>query len=223
MTRRKKTVRRPSVTRRRASRPGVVVLGVVGLAVVLGAVALLAGGSDDAGPSGSSGFDVSAATVSVSGEALAPFEAGVDPAVGARAPSLSGTTFAGEPISIGDDGRPKAILFLAHWCPHCQREVPAVQAWLDEQGPPEGVDLYSIATAIDPGQPNYPPQAWLDREGWSVPVLVDDPSGTAAEAYGLTGFPFWVFVDASGEVVLRVSGELGPEGLEPVLDRLGSA
>jgi cytochrome c biogenesis protein CcmG/thiol:disulfide interchange protein DsbE len=220
VTRRKKAARRPPATRGRAPRPGVVVLGVVGLAVVLGAVALLAGGSDDPGPNGSTGFDVSTATVSVSGERLAPLEGDTDPAIGVQAPEVSGSSFDGSPISIGDDGRPKAILFLAHWCPHCQREVPAVQALLDEQGPPEGVDLYSVATAIDPGQPNYPPQAWLDREGWSVPVLVDDGAGTAAEAYGLTGFPFWVFVDASGEVVLRVSGELGPERLEPILEQL---
>lgn len=216
MTRRKKTVGRPPPPRR-SGRTGVVVLGVVGVVFALGAIALLAGGDDDGG---SNGFDFAAAAVTVSGEPLAPLEGGTDPAVGVQAPGLSGTSFEGAAITIRNDGQPKAIVFLAHWCPHCQREVPAVQAWLDEEGPPEGVALYSVATANDPGQPNYPPQDWLDREGWSVPVLVDDPEGSAAQAYGLTEFPYWVFVDADGAVVARVSGEFGPEGLEPILEEL---
>jgi len=120
-------------------------------------------------------------------------------------------------LRIGDDGKPKAIIFLAHWCPHCQREVPLIQAWLDRGGGPEDVDLYSVATAIDPARPNYPPGAWLEREGWSVPVLVDDAHDTAATAYGLTGYPFFVFVDARGDVVARAAGELTLPELEAYL------
>jgi hypothetical protein len=79
---------------------------------------------------------------------------------------------------------------------------------------PRGVDLYSVSTGVDPSQPNYPPAEWLRREGWSVPVLVDDPVGSAAEAYGLTGFPFFVFVDGDGDVVSRAAGELTIEQLQ---------
>ena len=76
-------------------------------------------------------------------------------------------------MAIAADGRPKILLFLAHWCPHCQREVPIVQGWLDAGGLPQNVDLISIATSIDPARPNYPPEAWLTREGWEPTVLVD--------------------------------------------------
>ena len=64
-----------------------------------------------------------------------------------------------------------------------------------------------MATAIDPARPNYPPDAWLKREQWSAPVLVDG-DGSVADAYGLSAFPYWVAVDREGKVVMRATGEL---------------
>ena len=49
---------------------------------------------------------------------------------------------------------------------------------------------------------------------YDVPTLVDDAEATAANAYGLSGFPFAVAIDADGQVVARTSGEVGSEGLE---------
>ncbi len=137
-----------------------------------------------------------------------------DPAVGRRSPEVQGFDFAGSPASIVDDGRPKVIVFLAHWCSHCQREVPAVQAYVDSNGLPEGVDLIAVATSIDDERPNYPPDAWLEREGWSAPVVVD-PDLAVAEAFGLTAFPYYVFLRDDFTVDLRITGELNPE---PVFD-----
>jgi thiol-disulfide isomerase/thioredoxin len=160
-------------------------------------------------------------TVSVSGTALAQLPSGdsADPAVGKLAPELRGTGFDGEARAITRDGRPKVVIFLAHWCPHCQREVPLIVDWL-KSGKPEGVDFYSVATSTSEQQPNYPPSAWLAREGWTVPVLADDADGTAAEAYGLSGFPFMVFTDADGKVVLRTAGELPIEQLQAEVQRI---
>ncbi len=47
-------------------------------------------------------------------------------------------------------------------------------------------------------RPNFPPADWLQDEGWSGDVLVDDESMTAATAYGLAGYPFLVMLDADG-------------------------
>jgi thiol-disulfide isomerase/thioredoxin len=140
-----------------------------------------------------------------------------DPAVGRPIPAVEGRSFDGTPVNIKADGRPKLIVFLAHWCPHCQREVPVVQAWLDANGMPAGVDLISVVTAIDPNRPNYPPDAWLAREHWSVPVIVD-ADGQIATRYGLTAFPFWVAVRADGTVAHRVAGELTPDQLDGLVD-----
>lgn len=215
MTRRKVTRTKLDALRRGRGggrgRVGPALLGLLGLVVVAGIIAVVAtgGGGDDA--------PVASRTVVVSGEPLPAFEEGNDPAVGLAAPTLRGEDFEGRAVTIGNDGRPKVMIFLAHWCPHCQREVPLMQDWLDREGMPETVDLYSVATAIDPAQPNYPPEEWLRREGWTVPVLVDGAIESAANAYGLTGFPFWVFVDAEGNVASRFVGELTIEQLQGYL------
>src|SRR5699024_5507678 len=109
------------------------------------------------------------------------------------APTVSGSAFDGSSVKIAADGRPKVVIFLAHWCPHCQAEVPVVQAWINAKGMPDGVDLVTVATGIDPKAPNYPPDAWLAREGWTVPVIVDS-TNTVAQAYGLSAYPFGTFI-----------------------------
>jgi thiol-disulfide isomerase/thioredoxin len=153
---------------------------------------------------------------------LPPFEATAnDPAVGSPIPEVDGKSFDGTPVSIKADGRPKLIVFLAHWCPHCQREVPVVQSWLDAKGMPAGVDLVSVVTAIDPNRPNYPPDAWLAREHWQVPVIVD-ADGQIASNYGLTAFPYWVAVNANGTVAERLTGELTPEQLDALVALVAS-
>jgi thiol-disulfide isomerase/thioredoxin len=177
------------------------------------------GGNDGDGTDAGSG---SRDAVAVDGEALPALPgAGDDPAVGATLPTLTGTDLAGAPMAIGPDGRPTMIVFLAHWCPHCQAEVPVVQDWVDGGGLPAGVDLVSVSTAVDDRRPNYPPAEWLEREGWTAPVL-DDADGVAAEAAGLSAFPYFVFVDGDGTVVARTTGELTPAQLDSYASTLAA-
>lgn len=145
-----------------------------------------------------------------------------DPAVGAALPEMRGDNYDGEPVAITNDGRPKIVMVVAHWCPHCQAEVPDVQAWLDDNGMPTDVDLYSISTAADAKAPNFPPDEWLEREGWSVPVIADDEDQRAATAVGINGYPFFVFVGADGLVRGRHSGELKTEDLAEFVEMLAS-
>ena len=161
----------------------------------------------------------------ITGAALPTFEYQLqdpngDPAVGMPAPEVRGADFSGKQVAIANDGRPKVILFIAHWCPHCQREVPLIRAWVNAGGVPSGVDLISVATSIDPSRPNYPPDAWLAREGWTVPVIAD-PTNSVAGAYGLPAFPYWVFVGPDGNVRARAVGELTVDNLKTVIDGLG--
>jgi thiol-disulfide isomerase/thioredoxin len=154
--------------------------------------------------------------VTVSGNPLPQFsDTAGDPAVGMTLPTLEGNDQSGAPMTIGADGRPTMIVFVAHWCPHCQREVPVVQQWVDDGRLPEGVDLVSVSTAIDPNRPNYPPDAWLADEGWTAPVLVD-ADNSAAQAVGLSAYPFFVVIDGNGTVVLRTTGELTTDQLDAI-------
>ncbi len=132
-------------------------------------------------------------------------------------PDVFGQNFKGEDVSITNDGRAKAIAFLAHWCPFCQEEVTKVQEWVDGGGHVEGVDLYTVSSSIRPMQANYPPSEWLEREGWTAPVIVDDQAGSVHHAFGAGGFPYWVFLNADGTVALRVAGLLPIESLVEIL------
>ena len=131
-----------------------------------------------------------------------------DPAFAQAAPEVIGEDFEGNAVSIEHDGTPKAIVFLAHWCPHCQAEVPRVTEWFEQTGGIEGVEIISVATSIDRTRTNYPPSAWLTDEEWPFPLIRDDADNSVLISYGAGGFPYWVFLDAEGKVVARSAGQL---------------
>jgi thiol-disulfide isomerase/thioredoxin len=179
---------------------------LLGGLVVVGAllVALVVSSGDDEGDGDT---DVAqTAEVTIDGVALPRRSDTGDPAVGRPAPSVTGTSFDGTAVSI-EPGRPTIVVFLAHWCPHCQAEVPVLTEHFDEEGLPEGVDVVAVSTSVDAGRPNPPPSSWLEDEGWPTPVLRDSAAAEAAAAFGLSGFPFLVGLDAEGRVVGRVAGE----------------
>jgi len=197
------------------------VLWIIGGVVGLGLIVLLA-----ASIAGEEPIDDSIAfgEVTVEGDPL-PFladENGIDPALGFTAPTVSGVDWDDVPSTIGADGRAKIVLFLAHWCPHCQNEVPVVQSWLDDGGLPDDVDMYSITVLSDRLRPNWPSETWLEAEGWTVPVIMDDEQQSAVFAYGMRGTPFYVVLDGDNTNIGRISGEVGVGGLEQMV-RLAQA
>jgi thiol-disulfide isomerase/thioredoxin len=156
--------------------------------------------------------------VAVTGEDLGRFggtPAG-DPAIGASAPELVGQDFNGTEIAINNNGRAKMLVFLAHWCPVCQQEVPLLTSWLDAGGLPDGVDIYAIATGTATTRDNYPPSQWLEREGLDVPTIMDSDGYEAAAAFGLNAYPYWVFVNPDGTIMARYSGILSDADLSLV-------
>lgn len=189
------------------------ILTVVGLVVVgLAVVALVLS-------AGSSSADFETGNPQIEGTALpALSDPTADQAVGMPAPTVQGENLEGEPISIEADGTPKVVTFMAHWCSHCQAEVPVVQDWIDENGLPDDVDVISVLSKFQPGVQEWPPDQWLEDEGWTVPVLVDDDQGSVSNAYGLAGTPFWVVLDGEGNVVARRSGEIGAEGFATLIE-----
>lgn len=201
---------------------------VAAIIVVAGVVAVMVSRSEN-GPEGGSASpsggtvvpsgDVDFGAVSVQGEALPPAGAGsVDGAVGMTLPTIEGETFDGTAVTIASSGKPMVVLGLAHWCGHCQAEVPRLQEWFDANGMPEDVDVMAVATSSSASQPNFPPGEWLVREGWSVPTLADDEDSSAGVALGVEGFPAFVVVDGSGQVVQRASGEITVEQWEQLLE-----
>lgn len=187
--------------------------------VGLGGLAVLVGGRDD-GPSGEA-IEVADA-VEVRGEPLPrhPGDQQPDPAGGRSAPTLEGVDVDGEPVTIEPGDGPMAVIFLAHWCPHCQRKVPQVQAMLDQGRLPDEVEIVSVSTGVAPDRDNYPPSAWFDQVGWTPPVLIDDADRSAATSYGLSGFPFTVFIGSDGAVLGRIAGAVEPDVFAGIMEEL---
>jgi thiol-disulfide isomerase/thioredoxin len=209
--------RRAAPVARKSSRtPLIVGAIVIGVAIVAAIVAIVLS-------SGASGGVSEPATtpVGVTGTSLPPLtDPSTDPAVGQTIPTLAGTDLAGEPLTIGPDDGPMAIVILAHWCSHCQAEVPLLVDYLESTGMPDGVRIVAISTSINRAQPNYPPSSWLDREGWTEPTLVDDASNSALSSLGMSSFPGFVFVDAQGRVVGRLTGEVPIQTFESIVGDL---
>jgi thiol-disulfide isomerase/thioredoxin len=196
-----------AVARARKKQPPWLWIGVAGLVLVLAVAAILSSGGGDKNQS-AEGIEETRPVI-VTGAALPKFEPdAADAAVGKAVPEVKGQSFDGNPVEIRNDGRAKLILFVAHWCPHCQREVPLLADDLKSNALPSGVDLYTVSTNVTSKRPNYPPSAWLKKEGWTAKTLADSENQDAADAYGLSAFPYFVAVDGSGKVVARTSGEI---------------
>jgi thiol-disulfide isomerase/thioredoxin len=180
---------------------------VTAVVVAVGLVLALAGGKDDT--TGPGGDAVPAyGPVTLDGAALPAFEGTADDAAaGQPAPRLQGTSPEGSAVTVGGAGQPTLVAFLAHWCPHCQRELP-VLVDLMAKGELDGTRVVAVLTGTSPDRPNFPPVPWLQREGWAGDVLLDDDASTAAQGFGLSSYPYLVFLDSDGAVVARASGEL---------------
>ncbi len=208
------------------------VMIVVVLALVTGGVIWAASSGDDKGASDTTLVDDGASDipdsqpVTVDGEALSPYDAAVspDPALGSAAPLLNGLDFQGDAIVVDPSASgPYMIVFLAHWCPHCNAEVPRLLDWKGSGAVPTELNVLGVATAVSSSATNYPPAEWFSNRGWSWPVLVDEAqgdgeAGKAAVAYGATGWPFFVLVGADGLVKARVSGEIEVSELQIIVD-----
>ncbi len=161
--------------------------------------------------------------INVDGEFLPQYAGENDDniALGLSAPTFSAPDQNSEIFNLEKNGNSKALLFLAHWCPHCQREVPVVQSFIDSNGVPPGIDVIAVATSIDRGRDNYPPQEWLEREGWSE-TQIYDLDREIGEAYGLNAFPYWVFLDKDLNVIARRTGNLPEDMVGALLVQLAN-
>ncbi|MEM7094200.1 MAG: TlpA disulfide reductase family protein [Actinomycetota bacterium] len=201
-------------------------LVLLGAVVVIAAVIafIVAGGGDDdtAADAGFGGADIPEVdSVAVEGAALPVYELPVnDAAVGLDAPVVTATSLAdGSSVELGP-GTPRIIGFFAHWCPHCQAELPELVDWLAANPLPGDVEFVAVSTAVDEGRGNYPPSAWFNDEAWPGSVVVDDGADLLA-VYGFQSFPAFIAIDADGVVIDRLGGNVGPVGFKRLADALG--
>ncbi len=146
--------------------------------------------------------------VTFRGTALAALpDTGVDPAVGTTAPTITGRSFDGTPVAIPVAGERTMVVIAAHWCPHCQRELPLLVQWKESGQVPTDLNVVVLSTNVAAERGNFPPAVWLENIKNPFPVMADDEESSAATALGNTSFPTMVLIDQSGKVVRRMSGE----------------
>jgi len=206
--------RTQSRPRRQSNSPDLrVIAAVVGVGLLVAVFAIIivtAGGGSD-----TTSADPEYGAVEGASSSLPPLpDAGADPAVGVVGPAIRSERPEGSiTVDPATDGEPTMLVFLAHWCPHCQAELPRLVQAAGE-GTFDNIRTVAVLTGTDPARPNHPPSNWLESEGWTGEEFYDDANGTAGGAYGLTNFPFLVFLNADGTVALRLSGEQAPETIE---------
>jgi thiol-disulfide isomerase/thioredoxin len=209
---RRAPARRPQPTPRRPST--LVIAGIIaGVVIVAAIVALVLTTSTPSGVP-----EPARDPIAIEGTPLPALEdPAVDAAVGQQLPTLTGIGVDGEPMTIGPGDGPMVIVVLAHWCPHCQAELPVLVDVLEREGVPEGVTVVGLSTSISAVRANYPPSAWLEREGWLKPTLIDDADSSALQALGITAFPGLVAVDGDGAVLGRLTGGIGGDQFSAIL------
>ncbi|HEY5349190.1 MAG TPA: TlpA disulfide reductase family protein [Candidatus Lustribacter sp.] len=139
--------------------------------------------------------------------------------VGSAAPTFSITTNAG-PFDLAAVGTPVFLEVFATWCPHCQREVPVIDAlakqyagkvaFIGVSGSPYGVDGSSPENQADIN-------AWVQKLGVSYPVAFD-PDLQIANLYLQGGYPTVVVIDSKKVVRYVNSGELTPAELQTAIN-----
>ena len=197
-----------------------VVLVVVGIA---GAVALgTSGGSSETStdtvvtvPGGVQPAEYQ--KVSATGGLLAPLpESGADTETGKSVAVLKGYDLQGRPVTIDPAGEGQAtlVVFLAHWCQFCNREIPVLNKWRESGEVPTGLRVVGVTTGSKADQANWPPSKWMTAMKWPFEVMADSEAQEAAAAYGVAGYPFMAFVGANGKITARTSGEVPVEQIQ---------
>jgi thiol-disulfide isomerase/thioredoxin len=114
------------------------------------------------------------------------------------APALAGRDVLGQRVSLDDwRGEAVAVDFWATWCEVCRVESGNV-ASLARSG--------KVITVVTSSGDAATVRARMGKEGISFPVVVVDPDGAIAAAWGVTRFPTTFFLNRAHRVSTVESG-----------------
>ncbi len=163
------------------------------------------------------------APVDVQGNGLPPYDESSDPTAGVvAAPVITARTLDDREIVLGAPGQAQVLVFLAHWCPVCDQELPVLRNVIETGGVPADVEVIAVLTGLDPGRPNWPPDVWLRNAGVDVVAVRDDAGDPLMRAFGLRAYPAWAVIDADGTVQARRQGLLTSVAITQLLQLAAS-
>ena len=141
------------------------------------------------------------------------------PLVGHMAPLFNGANIqhaSGAPVSLQAlRGHYVFLNFFASWCGPCQQEAPDLITFFYQRAPKDNADVVSVVFHDEVASA----ESFLRTQGAPWPAL-NDPGGTIAQDYGVTGPPTTFLIDPSGRIT--VEPETGPAteaDLQKMLDQ----
>lgn len=151
--------------------------------------------------------------------ALVPSAATVQaqsPLLGKPAPPIVGLSVDGGRFDLEALSDQVVIVdFFASWCVACHREQPELDTFIAEHGVRSGVSFVGVVFD-DTGAAI---RSFLGPEASRFPV-VEDPSGTIALSYGVSGPPEKYVIGPDARVVAKLIGPVTHRQLDRVLTAL---
>jgi thiol-disulfide isomerase/thioredoxin len=182
------------------------------LGIIVLAVPALAACSSDGGISGGGG---NTNYVAANDPGLSTVALGHRPS----APSLSGVTLQGKPMSLSQyKGHITVLNVWGSWCTQCREEGAALEETFQEYQA-KGVDFLGINTR----DLNTAALAYVNANGITYPSLQDPDELLVLQfksIFPATSVPSTVILDRNGDVAVRVLGAVTKPELEQQLNQL---
>jgi cytochrome c biogenesis protein CcmG/thiol:disulfide interchange protein DsbE len=127
----------------------------------------------------------------------------VSPLLNHQAPVFAGTDLrTGRPVSLSAlRGHYVFVNFFASWCGPCQQETPDLITFdYNQRHDADGADLVGVVFHDQVSSARH----FQVTQGATWPT-VNDPGGTIAERYGVTGPPTTYLIDPSGRITVNPS------------------
>ena len=143
--------------------------------------------------------------------ALAETPPGVTDDIGVRKGQLArdfvGVAPDGSSVRLSDlRGRPTIINFWATWCPSCLAELPDFKRVQEELGA-ENLNV----VAVNAGESSGDVQGFLEDLDAPAFHVAMDPTLVLSDAYGVSGMPTSLFLDADGVIRAIYVGQLNKD------------
>ncbi|HET7629607.1 MAG TPA: thiol-disulfide oxidoreductase ResA [Bacillales bacterium] len=136
-------------------------------------------------------------------------------AQGQLAPNFVLENLDGEEIQL-KDFRGKGVLlnFWGSWCEPCKEEMPFLNAVAQEDM--EGI----VILGINDNEPRYTVKQFVQRNHIQFPILLDIDQ-VVTSAYNIGPLPTTFFINADGEIVDKVVGQMpNPEFIKNKLKKI---
>ena len=114
-----------------------------------------------------------------------------------KAPELSLKTLGGQALRLARSGTVTELLFVARWCPPCEKAVAGARRRLGAFQR-KGYRLIVVGTSRRESLEQF--HRWTSRMSLRGPVVFDE-GGRAEGAFGAELLPWYVVIDAQGRII----------------------